>query len=83
MNQACARWRGDIGACIVDALDQDGCARLRRHMRAGAACRADYEDLLPVRDWLSRLTTACELADHQADHGVIRLTGTPLRVRAK
>jgi anti-sigma factor RsiW len=55
MSQACARWRGDIGAYLVDALDLDRRAEVRRHMQACAACRADYEDLLPVLGWLSRL----------------------------
>jgi anti-sigma factor RsiW len=55
MSQSCARWRGDIGAYILDALDREAGSRLRRHMDACAACRADYEDLLPVRGWLSRL----------------------------
>jgi Putative zinc-finger len=55
MSQACARWRGDIGAYIVDALDRDGRDGVRRHIRACAACRAEFEDLLVVRDWLSRL----------------------------
>lgn len=62
MSQSCARWRGDIGAYILDALDREGGSRLRRHMEVCPACRADYEDLLPVRDWLSRLVTADEPA---------------------
>ncbi len=66
MSQSCARWRGDIGAYILDALDPERGSGLRRHMEACAACRADYEDLLPVRDWLSRLVTADESADHLA-----------------
>jgi anti-sigma factor RsiW len=64
MSQACARWRGDIGAYIVDALDRAGRARVMRHLEACAACRADYEDLLPVRYWLSRLAAVGGPADH-------------------
>jgi hypothetical protein len=55
MSQACAMWRGDIGAYIVGALDRAGCARVLGHLEACAGCRADYHDLLPVRDWLTRL----------------------------
>jgi Putative zinc-finger len=52
MTQACAMWRGDIGAYIVGALDAEASARVRRHLRACRACRGDYHDLVPVRDWL-------------------------------
>ena len=58
MSQACASWRGEIGAYIVGALDQDTGAELRRHLAACGGCRADYADLVPVRDWLGRLTPA-------------------------
>ena len=58
MSQACASWRGEIGAYIVGALDSSAGAKLRRHLRACSACRADYQDLIPVRDWLTRLTPA-------------------------
>lgn len=55
MSHSCAQWRGDIGAYIVGALD--GCARDRvtRHLATCAGCRADYDELIPVRDWLSLL----------------------------
>src|SRR5262249_17799889 len=55
MSQACARWRGDIGAYIVGALSPAEAARVKRHLRGCAACRAEYQDLIPVRDWLRRL----------------------------
>jgi len=58
MSQACARWRGDIGAYILGALSPESGARVKRHLEACAACRADYEDLVPVRDWLSLLAAA-------------------------
>lgn len=58
MSQACAGWRGDIGAYIVGALDRDAAARVRRHLRRCRACRADYADLVPVRDWLDRFSPA-------------------------
>jgi hypothetical protein len=55
MSQACAMWRGDIGAYIVGALDRDACARVKQHLDACPGCRADYHDLVPVREWLGRL----------------------------
>lgn len=54
MSQGCARWRGDLGAHVIGALEGEEHAALRRHLAACPACRADYEDLLPVRDWLAR-----------------------------
>ena len=54
MRQGCATWRGDLGAYVVGALDSEERARMRRHLAACPACRTDYEDLLPVRDWLAR-----------------------------
>jgi len=55
MSQACVTWRGDIGAYIVGALSPEAGARVKRHLETCTACRADYQDLVPVRDWLSRL----------------------------
>ena len=60
MTQACAIWRGDIGAYIVGALDAEASARVRRHLRACRACRDDFHDLVPVRDWLGWLVLAGE-----------------------
>jgi predicted anti-sigma-YlaC factor YlaD len=54
MSQACAEWRGDLGAYVIGALDREERAAMRRHLAACPACRADYADLLPVRDWLAR-----------------------------
>lgn len=56
MSYSCARWRGEIGAYIVGALDGRARARVSRHLVACPGCRADYDELLPVRDWLSQLT---------------------------
>lgn len=53
MSQGCARWRGDLGAYAVGALDGEERVAMRRHLAACPACRADYKDLLPVRDWLA------------------------------
>src|SRR5262252_2438992 len=58
MSQACSSWRGDIGAYVVGALGPVETARVKRHLRGCAACRADYQDLLPVRDWLGRMNPA-------------------------
>jgi anti-sigma factor RsiW len=65
MSHACAAWRDDIGAYILGALDPDDSARVRQHLQACAACRADYHYLLPVRDWLASLAPAdAQPADH-------------------
>jgi len=55
MSQACAEWHGDIGAYVVGALSPAEADRMLRHLRGCAGCWADYQDLVPVRDWLSRL----------------------------
>jgi hypothetical protein len=56
MSYSCAQWRGEIGAYIVGALDGRARARVSRHLVACPGCRAEYDELLPVRDWLSQLT---------------------------
>jgi len=58
MSQACAGWRGDIGAYVVGALGPVEAGRVKRHLRGCAACRAEYQDLIPVRDWLGRMNPA-------------------------
>jgi anti-sigma factor RsiW len=55
MSYSCAEWRGDIGAYIVGALDARARTQVRRHLAACAGCRAEYDDLVPVRAWLGRL----------------------------
>jgi len=55
MSQACASWRGEIGAYVVGALDQRAVAAVTCHVATCADCRAEYNDLIPVRGWLSRL----------------------------
>ena len=54
MSQGCARWRGDLGAYVIGALDRGERDAMRLHLAACPACRADYEYLLPVRGWLTR-----------------------------
>jgi anti-sigma factor RsiW len=54
MSRACAAWRGDIGAYIVGALSPEAGAMVRRHLQTCPECRDDYQDLVPVRDWLDR-----------------------------
>jgi Putative zinc-finger len=60
MSSSCAQWRGDIGAYIVGALDARACHQVTRHLADCAGCRADYDELIPVRNWLSLLDlTSC------------------------
>jgi anti-sigma factor RsiW len=65
MSQACAGWRGDIGAYVVGALGPVEAARVKRHLRGCAACRSDYQDLLPVRDCLGRMNPADGMPAYQ------------------
>lgn len=58
MSYSCAEWRGEIGAYIVGALDARARTRVRRHLAACAGCRAEYDDLVPVRAWLGQLARA-------------------------
>jgi anti-sigma factor RsiW len=57
--QACPRWRGDLAAYLVGALDPQACAAVRRHLAACPACQADYEALVPVVIRLAQLTPPC------------------------
>jgi hypothetical protein len=58
MSYSCAEWRGDIGAYVVGALDARARIQVRGHLAACAGCRAEYDDLVPVRAWLGRLARA-------------------------
>ena len=58
MSCSCAEWRGDIGAYIIGALDGRARARVGRHLAACPGCRAEYDDLVPVRAWLGRMALA-------------------------
>ncbi len=60
MSPSCAPWRGDIGAYVVGALDHRARGRVTRHLADCRGCRADYDELVQVRDCLSLLdlTTA-------------------------
>ena len=58
MSQACVEWHGDIGAYVVGALSPAEAGPVLRHLRGCTGCRADYQDLVPVRDWLGRLGPA-------------------------
>jgi anti-sigma factor RsiW len=55
MSRACAVWRGDVGAYLVGALDDDARARVIAHLETCAGCRSDYDELAPVRGLLSQL----------------------------
>ena len=54
MNQGCDRWRGDVGLYIIGALDMEEGAAMSLHLATCPACRAEYEEMLPVRDWVAR-----------------------------
>lgn len=58
MSQACAGWRGDIGAYVIGALVPAEAATVRRHLRGCAGCRSEFQDLVPLHDWLARLGPA-------------------------
>jgi hypothetical protein len=73
MSYSCAEWRGEIGAYIVGALDARARTRVRRHLAACAGCRAEYDDLVPVRAWLGRLA----LAGGRPDTGRAEQPGNP------
>jgi hypothetical protein len=76
MSQGCAEWRDDLGVYILGALDRVERAAMRQHLAVCAACRTEYEDLIPVRDWLAEtkrhLTTcpACLGLDGYRDAGL-------------
>jgi Putative zinc-finger len=55
MSSSCAQWRGDIGAYIVGALEARARHQVTRHLADCAGCRADYDELVPVRNWLGLL----------------------------
>jgi anti-sigma factor RsiW len=54
MSQGCDRWRDEVGVYVIGVLDLDERAAMRLHLAACPACRAEYEYLLPVRDWLAQ-----------------------------
>jgi anti-sigma factor RsiW len=58
--QACRRWRDDLAAYLVGALDPQACAAVRRHLGTCPACEAEYADLVPVMSWLALLTPPAE-----------------------
>ena len=58
MSRSCAEWRGDIGACIIGAIDDQARDRVTRHLAGCADCQEDYDELVPVRDWLGLLELA-------------------------
>jgi hypothetical protein len=60
MSHGCAQWRGEIGAYIVGALDSSARDRVIRHVAVCADCRADYDELVPVRGWLGLLAVTAD-----------------------
>jgi hypothetical protein len=55
MSASCTQWRGDIGAYVVGALDDHANGRVTRHLANCRGCRADYDELVQVRDCLNRV----------------------------
>src|SRR5215831_14976883 len=78
MSQACAEWHGEIGAYVVGALSPAEAGQVQRHLRGCAGCRADYQDLAPVRDWLGRLDPANGMPARQP---LVRLPLEPAHAR--
>lgn len=58
IGQACHRWRGDLAAYLVGALDPRPGAAVRRHLVACPACQAEYDDLAMVVIRLALFTCA-------------------------
>ena len=56
MPRACPKWQGEIGAYIVGALDADAALALARHLAQCADCRAEYDELAPLRDLMDQFT---------------------------
>lgn len=54
MSQGCGRWGADVGVYVIGALDMAERAAMRLHLATCPECRAEYEYLLPVRDWLAQ-----------------------------
>jgi hypothetical protein len=73
MSHSCAEWRGDIGAYIIGALNGRERALVSRHLAECAGCRADYDDLVPVRAWLGQLA----LTGRRPDTGRAEQPGWP------
>lgn len=53
---ACAFPRGDIAAHVLGAIDGAEQARVAAHLSCCPGCRAAYDELVPLRYWLARLS---------------------------
>jgi hypothetical protein len=80
MSQSCPLWRGDIGAYIVGALDGPARDRVTRHLAACTGCKADFEELFPVRGWLAMAFGSTTAMPEPAYTGE---RGRPLRPRLR
>jgi len=67
MSHSCAQWRGEIGAYIVGALDDAASERVTRHLAVCTGCRADYDELIPVRDSLDVLALTAGMPEPGPD----------------
>jgi anti-sigma factor RsiW len=54
MSQGCDGWRDDVGVYVLGVLEAAERAAIRLHLATCPECRAEYEYLLPVRDWLTQ-----------------------------
>jgi hypothetical protein len=54
MSRGCDKWRGDVAVYVIGALHMEERAATRLHIATCLACRAEYDELLPVRNWLTR-----------------------------
>jgi anti-sigma factor RsiW len=53
MSRGCDGWRDEVSVYVIGVLDSDERTAMRLHLATCPACRAEYEYLLPVRDWLA------------------------------
>jgi hypothetical protein len=82
--QACPGWRGDLAAYLVGALDPQACAAVQRHLGTCPACRAEYDNLVPVLGSLACLNR--RPPRHARQHAVnggkrVKQQGHPYRHR--
>jgi uncharacterized membrane protein len=83
MSNSCAQWRGEIGAYVVGALDRSARDRVTRHLAACARCRADYDDLVPVRRLLGLLAVPADGPEPHQAQGTDKLPAIRPRTRRR
>jgi hypothetical protein len=55
MSSSCAQWRRRYRGLHRRRTQRRAGDQVTRHLAACAGCRADYDELVPVRDWLGLL----------------------------